>query len=150
MLLRLQEIANQKTPGTEVGNESASNVKQLTCWNCREVGHWKIDCSKPEKGTEDKKSGKKKSHGKDSDKDKSKTKKSDRESGRGKHRKGKKKSYRGSARKANDDSSDDSSDESESGSDETANWIGLVQYGDRSLPGDGSPTNNGESPDTKD
>ena len=81
VLSRLQEIASRKTPGKEVGGESASNVKQLTCWNCGEVGHRKIDCSKPEKGSDDKKSGKGKSRGKDSDKDKLKAKKLDHESG---------------------------------------------------------------------
>jgi hypothetical protein len=128
VLSRLHEVADRKTPGTGVGGKSASNVKQLTCWNCGEVGHRKSDCSKPEKGSDDKKSGKNKnkSCGKDSDKDKSKEKKSDCESGRGKHRKGKKKSYRRSSRKADD--------ESESGSDETANWIGFIQCGDEESP----------------
>jgi hypothetical protein len=95
VLLRLHNVANWKTPGKEVGSKSTSNVKQLTCWNCGEVGYQKIDYPEPEKGSDDKKSGKKKSksHGKDSNKGKSKGKKSDRESGREKYQKGKKKSY---------------------------------------------------------
>ena len=77
----------------EVNSKSVSNVKQLICWNCGEVDYQKINCSKPEKGTEDKKSGKKKSYRKDSDWDRLKAKKSDYKSGYRKHQKGKKKSY---------------------------------------------------------
>ena len=141
---------NQKTLSIEVSNKSISNVKQLICWNCREVNYQKINCSKPEKGTEDKKLGKKKSHGKDFNQDRLKAKKSDYKSGCGKYQKGKKKSYQRSAKKANNNSSDNLSDKSKSRLDETVNWIGLIQYGDKSLPGDGLPTNNSKLPDAKD
>jgi hypothetical protein len=135
VLLRLHNVTDWKTPGKEVDSKSASNVKQLTCWNCGEVGHQKINYPEPEKGSDDKNSGKKKSRGKDSDKGKSKGKKSDHESGHGK-RKDKKKSYCGSARKANesDDLSNGSESESESGSDETTNWVRLIQCGNDELP----------------
>ena len=133
VLSRLQEIASRKTPSKEVG-KSVSNVKQLTCWNCREVGHRKIDYPELEKGSDNKKSGKKKSKSHDnSDKKKFKGKKLDYKSGHGKQ-KGKKKSYYGSAKKA--DKSNDLSNKSESESrlDKTINWVGFIQYGDNKLP----------------